>query len=179
MSQLTFLNSTPYIAQIVVSKGEQIVARLPGIGPQARLTMPADDTFEIAATTLIQGDTYTSAPATFTGAARFLAQIVQHNEQGASDFEMQIQASSAANQLQFQKTTLAPVTFAISQHGAVLQSVVVDDSSEMKTLTTGDAYSFQAVIDGVTTETAITTNADATITAEMDAATGVFTLRVA
>ena len=42
MSALTFQNQTPYIAQYLVYKGEQVVARLPGVAPGATLRVPHD-----------------------------------------------------------------------------------------------------------------------------------------
>ncbi|WP_414449448.1 hypothetical protein AB4851_26385 [Burkholderia sp. 22PA0099] len=179
MSQLTFLNTTPYIAQFVVAKGQQIIARPPGLEPQARFTMAANDRFEVAASTLIDGNTYTSAPATIVGNASFLAQIKQDAQQGTYEFEMAVMASTVADQWQFYQTTLGPVTFSISQYDTLLQSVVVERSFDAQTLTIGDTYSFYAVIEGVTTATVTTTNPNAQVTAEMDATTGFFTLAIA
>ena len=168
MSSLTFLNTTPYIAQFVVNKGEQIVARLPGIAPGATLQVPSDDTYQVTATTILEGNTYTSAPATVSGAAGFVAQVLQNGQQGTYDFEMKLEASNAADQMVFQKTTIGPVTFTISKNGVQLQSVVVQNSFLVKTLQIGSTYSMYAVINGVTTSTAQTSNANATITAVVD-----------
>jgi hypothetical protein len=182
MSTLTFHNTTPYIAQFIVYKGEQIVARLPGIAPNAQLQVPSDDTYQVTASTIVEGDTYTSAPATVSGAMSFLAQIKQNNQQGTYEFEMKVEASSVADQMEFQKTTLSPVTFTISKNGVYLQNVVVQDSFLMKTLQLGDTYSIYAVINGVTTDTAQTTNPNAVITAQMDTTnleSGYFMLTVA
>jgi hypothetical protein len=168
MSALTFLNTTPYIAQFVVYKGEQIVARLPGIAPNAQLQVPSDDTYQVVASTILEGNVYTSAPATVSGAMGFVAQVKQNNQQGTYDFEMKVQASNSADQMVFQKTTINPVTFTISKNGVQLQSVVVQNSFLVKTLQIGSTYSMYAVINGVTTGTTQTTNANAVITAQMD-----------
>lgn len=42
MSALTFLNRTPYPAQFVVRKGEQIVAGLPSVAPGGQIRVPSD-----------------------------------------------------------------------------------------------------------------------------------------
>jgi hypothetical protein len=168
MNALTFLNTTPYIAQFVVNKGEQVVARLPGIAPGATLQVPSNDTYQVTATTILEGNTYTSAPATVSGAAGFVAQVKQNGQQGTYDFEMKVEASNAADQMVFQKTTIGPVTFTISKNGVALQSVVVQNSFLVKTLQIGSTYSMYAVINGVTTATSQTTNPNATITAELD-----------
>jgi hypothetical protein len=182
MSTLTFHNTTQYIAQFVVYKGEQVVARLPGLTPNAQLQVPSDDTYEVTASTILEGNTYTSAPATVSGAMGFLAQVKQNVQQGSYDFEMLVEPSSTADHMEFQKTTLSPVTFAISKNGVHLQSVVVQDSFLMKTLQISDTYSIYAVINGVTTETVQTTNPNAVITAHVDNSdleSGYFTLSVA
>jgi hypothetical protein len=168
MSALTFLNTTPYIAQFVVFKGEQIVARLPGIAPNAQLQVPSDDTYQVTASTILEGNTYTSAPATVSGAMGFVAQVKQNNVQGTYDFEMKVEASNSADQMVFQKTTINPVTFSISKNGVLLQNVVVQNSFLVKTLQIGSTYSMYAVINGVTTDTTQTNNPNAVITAQLD-----------
>jgi hypothetical protein len=168
MSTLTFHNTTPYIAQFIVHKGEQVIARLPGLAPNAQLQVPSDDTYQMTAITILEGNTYTSAPATVSGPMGFLAQVKQNAQQGTYDFEMQVEPSSVPDQMEFQKTTIGPVTFSISKNGVHLQSIVVQDSFLVKTLQTGNTYSIYAVINGVTTESVQTTNPNAVITAELD-----------
>lgn len=179
MSSLTFKNQTKYIAQYVVYKGDQCVARLPGISPGATLQVPSDDTYQVTATTILEGNTYTSAPTTVSGAMGFIAQVKQSNQQGTYDFEMVSEPSSAADQMEFQKTTIGPVTFAISKDGVHLQSVVVQNQFLKKTLQIGTTYKIYAVINGVTTDTTVTNNQGATITAltnDTNLEAGYFTL---
>ncbi len=179
MSALTFCNSTKFIAQYVVKKGDQVVARLPGIAPNASMTVPSNNSFDIVASTVLEGNTYTSAPVTVSGATKFLAQVKQHAAQGTYDFEVVTLPSSSATQMQFEKTSINPVTFAISQNGVPLQSVVVQNSFVLNTLTIGDVYSIIAVINGVTTDMSQTSNPNATVTAITDTSdleAGYFTL---
>jgi len=168
MSALTFFNNTPYIAQYLVNKGEQVVARLPGIAPGASLSVPSDDSYQVTATTVLEGNTYTSAPVTVNGSASFLAQVRQHAVQGTYDFELVKSDSHAVDTMVFQKTTCGPVTFNISKDGVHLQSVVVQDSFRVRTLAIGSTYSIYAVINGVTTDTSTTTNPNASVTAVVD-----------
>lgn len=168
MSALTFSNSTDYIAQFVVNKGDQVVARLPGIAPGASLAVPSNNSFTVVATTVLEGNTYTSSPLTVSGATKFLAQVKQHVNQGTYDFEVQQLDSSSSTQMQFEKTTINPVTFSISQNGVFLQSVVVPNSFVLCSLNISDTYSIYAVINGVTTDVSTTTNANAKVTAVTD-----------
>jgi hypothetical protein len=165
MSALTFLNSTNYVAQFVARRGDQVIARLPGIAPGARLSVPTAESFEVAASTILNGNTYTSAPVAVNGATHFLAQVKQVPAQGTYQFEVVTTPSSAANQMQFEKTSLGPVTFQIMQRGVPLQSIVVADSFTLVTLEISDVYSIYAVINGVTTDSVTTSNPNATITA--------------
>ncbi|RDV00660.1 hypothetical protein [Trinickia dinghuensis] len=182
MSALNFRNQTPYIAQFVAKKGQLVMARLPGIAPQAELSMPSDDAFSVIATTIIDGNTYSTAPATVSGSMEFLAQIKQNVKEGTYEFQMQLEPSPRADQMIFQKTTIGPVTFTILKNGVSLQSVVVPNSFMTQALTIDDNYSVYAVINGITTEAVRTTDPNAVITAVVDTSvleTGYFTLTAA
>lgn len=168
MSALNFRNQTPYVAQFVVKKGQLVMARLPGVEPQAELHMPSDDVYSVVATTLIDGNTYSTAPVTATGPMEFLAQIKQNVKQGIYEFQMLMEPSSRADQMMFEKTTVGPVTFTILKNGTPVQSVVVSNSFMPEALTINDSYSVYAVINGITTETVQTTNPNAAITAVVD-----------
>lgn len=179
MSNLTFLNNTAYISQFVVNKGDQVVARLPGIAPGASMQVQTDDTYTVVASTILDGNTYISAPKVVSGAACFIARVLQSSSQGTYDFEMLVEASTVADSMEFQKTTIGPVTFSISKNGVHLQSVVVPDSFRSVSLQIGDVFSMYAVINGVTTATVTTTNPNATVTALLDTSdleAGYFTL---
>lgn len=181
MSALTLRNNTHWSAMFVVYRGQQVIARLPGLASGAQMQVPATDTYQVVATTVIDGNTYTSAPVSVTGAAGFLAQLRQVASQGTYDFEVVQMASTRPDELQFQKTSLSPVTFSISRKGGLLQNVVVANSVEVVTLNIGDTYSIYAVVNGVTTDTVTTTNPAAKITAiadTSDLAFGYFTLEV-
>ena len=150
--------------------------------PGATLTVPSDDTYQVTATTILEGNTYTSAPVTVSGATGFVAQVLQNSVQGTYDFEMRVEPSSSADHMVFQKTTIGPVTFNIRKNGVLLQSVVVPDSFRSQSLQIGSSYSIYAVVNGVTTSTASTTNPNATVTAlvdDTDLEAGYFTLNIA
>lgn len=181
MSALTLRNATTYVVQYVVHKGGLVIARLPGIAPGATLSVPTAESFEVTATTILNGNTYTSPPLAVEGATHFLAQVKQVPAQGTYDFEVVTTPSSTANQMQFEKTSLGPATFQIMQRGVPLQSVVVSDSFMQVTLEISDVYSVYAVINGITTDNVTTSNPNATITAEADTSAmefGYFTLAV-
>lgn len=162
---LTLLNNTKFDAQYVVKKGAQIIARLPAITPGAKLSVPTADTYEVIATTLIENNTYTSAPIEVGGSMGFLAQVLQVQAQGTYEFDVQEFPSSVADQLVFQSTCLNPVTFSILKDGKPLQNIVVSDSTQSQSLDISDTFSIYAVIEGVTTATIVTSDANATITA--------------
>lgn len=162
-SRLTLQNETPYIAMFAVRRGDMTIARLPGLAPGAVLQVPTTQTYTVVATTVLEGNTYTSAPIAFNGAMRFLARVVQQQAQGTYAFELVAMPSSDPRQLQFEKTTIGPVTFQVSANGMHLQSVVVANDFTMRTLQIGDIYSIYAVINGITTETVTIHDPDAVI----------------
>lgn len=162
-SRLTLQNETPYIAMFVVRRGDMTIARLPGLAPGAVLQVPTTQTYTVVATTVLEGNTYTSAPIVFTDAMRFLARVVQQQAQGTYAFEVASMSSSDPAQLQFEATTVSPVVFQVSANGRHLQSVVVANAFTAQTLQIGDTYSIYAVINGITTEVVTTDNPDAVI----------------
>ncbi len=181
MSYMTFRNKTGYIAQYVVTKGEQVVARIPGIPPNAQMQVPTDNTYQVEATAVIDGNTYITAPLDVSGATGFRAQVIQAPTQDTYAFEMVEIPSLNPGQLQFQKTCLGPVSFTILLNGRVLQSVQVVDDFSMKTLEISDTYSIYAIVNGITTDTISTTDPSAVITAITGDTTldhGYFTLTV-
>lgn len=179
MSALTLTNSTSYIAQYVIHRGGLALARLPGLAPGATLSVPEAETFEITASTILEGNTYTSAPIAVSGATRFLAQVKQQRAQQTYEFEVVTTPSSVANLMQFEKTSLGPVTFQITHQGVPVQDVVVPDSFVQVTVEISDVYSVYAVINGITTDSVTTSNPNATVTAVSEATDmefGYFTL---
>ncbi|WP_148278762.1 hypothetical protein [Bdellovibrio bacteriovorus] len=167
-ADLKLLNNTSDIAQYMVRKGDQIIARVPGIAPGAAMRIPTSSTYEVVASAVIDGNTYTSAPMSVSGPTGFLAQVVQVQAQGVYEFNVVEMPSSKPNTLSFQKTGLNPVTFTISKDGSPLQSVVLNNSFEEQELAIDETYYIYAVINGVTTDTVVTTNPNATITAIED-----------
>jgi len=158
MSQIKLRNNTAFVAQYVVRKGEQIIARIPGIESGAQMAIPTDETFEVIATAVINGNTYTSAPQTVQGSMGFLAQVLQVPAQGTYAFDVQEVPSRTPNSLEFQKTCLGAVTFTITKNGQALQNVVVNDDYSRQSLDISDTFYVYAVVNGVTT--AVTTFSD-------------------
>ncbi|NVZ61961.1 hypothetical protein HX867_07680 [Pseudomonas gingeri] len=178
---ITLHNQTGYISQFVVKQGDLIIARLPGLEPDATLIVPLDDTRQVNASTVIDGNTYVSAPLEIRGSMGFLAQVLQVPSQGTYEFEVVESPSPVADQLSFQKTCLNPVTFTLTRDDKPLQNVVVSDSFRVETLNIGHTFSAYAIINGITTATVSTSNPNATISAVQDTSTlesGYFTLVV-
>jgi hypothetical protein len=162
-TRLTLQNHTRYIAMFVVKRGDMTIARPSGLAPGGVQQVPTTQTYTVVATTVLEGNTYTSAPIAFTGAMRCLARVVQHHAQGTYAFELVAMPSSDPRQLQFEKTSIGPVTFNLSVNGSFLQSVVVDNSATLATVHTGGMYSIYAVINGITTDIASTAYPDAVL----------------
>ena len=166
-SHLTLQNETDFLVMFVVRKGDMTIARTPAFPRGAILQVPTRQTYTVVAATVIEGNTYTSAPISVSGPAGFLARILQHGAQGTYEFDMQELPPRSPDQMEFQTTTISPVTFTISGNGIHLQSVIVTDAFRAVTLSLADTYTLYAVINGVTTGTIQTTNPDATITARV------------
>ncbi|KQZ55505.1 MULTISPECIES: hypothetical protein [unclassified Lysobacter] len=178
---LTLRNTTDYIAQFVVLAGERVLARIPGIAPNETVTVPTEGAYQVIAETMLEGNTYTSAPMDANGPVGFLAQVKQVQGQGTYDFEVIEVPSTQSDQMQFQKTCLSPVSFTLHKSGAWVQTVVVSNNFEMAALSLSETFYVHAVINGITTDTVTTTNPNAVITAVTDTSTlesGYFALEV-
>lgn len=162
-SRLTLLNETEFLARFIVMSGDLTIARTPSVPRGATLKVPTSQTYTIVAATVIEGNTYTSAPIAVSGPSGFLARILQHAPQGTYEFDMQQLPPRRPDQMEFQTTTASPVTFTISCNGAHLQSVIVNDAFRVVMLSLADTYTLYAVINGVTTGTIQAANPDATI----------------
>ena len=161
---ITLKNTTPYTAQFIIQKGQQFIAHLPGLEPGGILSVPTDDSYEVIATTVYKGKTYTSAPQQVVENPHFLAQMLQSNN-GSYDFKVVTSLSSRENEITFEKTTLNHVTFTITKDAEPIQDVVVATSFKAASLHTGSTFNIFAVINGITTATLATTDASAVITA--------------
>lgn len=169
MSHLTLMNETDFLAMFLVRKGDITIARTPAIPRGAMLQVPTRQTYTVVAATVIQGNTYTSAPISVSGPAGFLARILQHGPQGTYEFDVQKLPPRSAEQMEFQTTTPSAVAFTISCNGIHLQSVIVNDAFRVVALSLAGPYTLYGVIDGVTIQTIQTANPDATIAARVGA----------
>ncbi|MFS2138031.1 hypothetical protein [Duganella sp. Dugasp56] len=167
-SSITLNNLTGFPAQFLVKKAGQVVASLPALEHKQIVVIPTTDTYQVIASTVINGNTYYSAPATVTGATGFLAQVIQDSTQGTYVFDVQEIGSTSSSELQFQSTWREDVDFEISKDGKPLQNVVCQNPFIMETIELGDTYSFQAIVNGVTTDVQLTDNPNATCTAVND-----------
>lgn len=179
MSALRLSNQTHFPAYFVISRGQQIIARLPNLNAGASAEIPTQQVFNVTASTIINGATLTTAAQSFEGAAGFLAQVRQNIREGHLEFELISVPPRQPNQVQFQKTSLAPVSFTLSANNHYLQTVVVSNSYQLISLDLADTYSIYAVINGVTTELVSTSDPSAAIDAVVDSADGFFQLRLA
>ncbi|MFZ6720684.1 hypothetical protein [Undibacterium sp. Ji49W] len=166
---MNLTNKTNYQAYFTVLKGDMLIAEHLPVPPESMAELATDlPPASVFATTVIQGNTYTSASQSFVGAAGFLAQVKQVMQQGTFEFDMIHVPYSNPNQLQLQKTCVGPVIFSIRQNDQVTQNVVVTDDFIPSTLNISDTYTVYAVINGVTTDAIQTSNPQAAINAVVD-----------
>ena len=151
-SAITLLNTTKHPAQIKVTKGDLVIVFMPSLKPGQTVVVPTTDTYDVVASTTIDGNTYSSAPMTVTSATSFLARVVQDYSQGTYVFDVQQSSSTDSSQMQFQSSWRDTVTFTLSKDGKTLQNVVCADAFNMQLLQLGDTFTFQAIVDGVTTD---------------------------
>lgn len=162
---ITLLNNTSFDAHFRVMKGGQVVTSVLAIPKNGSVQIRTENSYAVAASAIVEGNVYTSAPMTVDGSAGFQAQVIQNMAGSSTVFDMAKVASSRPDQLQFEKTCLSDVTFTISRDGKALQNITVNDSFTPVFVALSDTYSISAVINGVTTEPVATDNVNATIRA--------------
>lgn len=164
--QITLTNNANSDAQFLVYKGEQLIDRIPGVEPGGVCLVPTADTYEVSATTILNKNTYISAPMPAQPGDKFLAQVLQISNQGTYDFDVVPSAGSKADSMEFETTTNTSVTFSVLKDGKPLQNVTVTDNYDGDSLYVGNTFRIYAVIDGVTTSTITTNDGSASISAE-------------
>jgi hypothetical protein len=165
--RMTLRNDTFYPATFQVKKGGVVIARMPAIVHGAAVQIPTSEAYTVVASTVIDGNTYTSAPISFFGAACFVARVLQHGAQSTYQFEMVQAPPRSADHLEFQNTTRAPVTFILSHAGIWLQTVVARDAFDTVSIPLTGGYTVYAVINGITTDLLQTDDPDAVIAARV------------
>ena len=161
--RMTLRNDTFHPASFQARKGGVVIARTPAIVHGAAVQIPTSEAYTVVATTVIDGNTYTSAPISFFGAACFVARVLQIVSQGTYQFEMVQASPRSADHLDFENTTPAPVTFTLSYAGIWLQTVVARDAFDTVSIPLAGGYTLYAVINGVTTDCLQTDDPDAVI----------------
>ncbi|WMS87014.1 hypothetical protein [Pleionea litopenaei] len=163
---ITLINDTAYVAQFVVRKGDQVIARIPGVEPKGKIQVPTADSYQVRATTILNKNTYQTAPKSANPGDKFLAQVLQISDQGTYDFQIVEGAGSKPDSMEFESTTNTPVIFNVMKDGKPLQSVTVSDNFNSESLYVGSNFYIYAVINGVTTATLNTNDGSAVISAE-------------
>ena len=165
MNSLTLYNGTDHPTQFVVHKNQQYIPRLPVVHPGAALAVPTANTFEVIATTVIDGRTYTSGPIRVTDAAIFVAEVITIWPRNEYMLNIKQIPKRELRQLQFRTRCMRTISFAIKKNGQLLGSVSVSDPIETVNVDINDTYHVYAMINGVTTQTRSLTNPDTVISA--------------
>lgn len=182
MSNLTLENDTEHVAQFVVKRGELVIARIPCVEPGGRVLVPTELEFEVIASVAVEPDAPVTASHKLGGAARFVANLVaEAQDASAPALDLVAKPANKPDALQFEKTCLNPVVFAITRDGKPLQNVVVNDAFESAVVRIGNLFSVHAVVNGRTSNHGVTSNANAHVTLTRDEEQpegGFFTLKI-
>jgi hypothetical protein len=167
MSRITLVNRSGASAYFSLSQAGTPAGQI-SVGAGAYVVIPTSDTYAISATTMMaDGNTYVSAPATFTSMAQDVtAQVLQNG--GTFTFGLVTRPGSQLSTITLTNTTKAPVQFRVARGGSPLASVQVLDAFRNGTISTKRAYGFYAVVEGVTTATIETTQNDPAVAVVRD-----------
>lgn len=168
MSQLTLINEVPdFPAEFRVRQGNDQVARISVQADEGKVVIPTTDSYVATAQTTVDGFQVTSGPQYFSDrSAHLLAQVLQ--EDGGFDFQLVESAGTKPDAIVCENTWRQPVSFNVVRNGSPLGTVKVANEFNTVEISTEEIYGIYAIIDGVTTETLITDNPNATILAYRD-----------
>lgn len=155
---------------------KNLIARQ-GVHSGALATIPTTSSYTAQAVTKMGDFTLTSNPVTFSNPSQnLLAQVLTEN--GYFDFQLVAMSGSQPSAIVCENTWRQPVQFTISQPGTPVQIVTVADEHNNSVVSTVQQWECYAIIDGITTESVITTNPSATITVTADNNDDSYTLTV-
>lgn len=151
MSSIKLVNQTKVSALIYMSQGSTLSGRLP-VGPGGSVVVPTTNSYIITGTiTMDDGNTYVSAPVSFTSPSQnVLAQVYQN--EGTYTFQLLATSGTAPSQITLSNSCKFPVQFAIVRNGSPLASVIVVNDYDNDSVSTVQSYTFSGVVDGITTD---------------------------
>ena len=170
MSAFTALNTTTFPGMLVINKGvpggpSNMFGRVAVAASGGTAIIPTTESYAvIASITMEDGNTYTSSPMTLpNGCQNLTAQMLVTG--GTFTFQVLTAAGTTPNQFTLVNTCRQPVTFNITATPAspqgvpILTSAVVVNQLDTVGVSTVETYTFQGIINGITTETLTTTPA--------------------
>jgi hypothetical protein len=168
MSAITLINSYDGAdaAEFRVFQGDHQACRL-RVGRGGEATMPTDMEYVVQTTTNMDDFTLTSNTISFEGnsikgnSIILLAQIVV--EKGYSDFQLEASQGTQPDMIVLKNTWENPVHFKIIPPNDPMQIITVVDEHNYPLISTTQAWTIYAIVNGITTETVETDNPNATI----------------
>jgi len=167
MTRITLVNRSGKSAYFALSQAGTPAGLIP-VGAGGYVVIPVSDTYAVTATTTMEdGNTYATAPATFTSTAQDVtAQVLQNA--GTFSFGLVTRPGSQLSTIALTNTTKASVQFRIARGGAPLATVQVLDAYRSGAISTRREYGFYAVVDGITTATITTMQNDPAVAVVRD-----------
>ena len=164
MSAIKLFNSYPWAdtAEFRVYQGDHQVGRL-GIRQGGEASIPTSTTYTAQATTNMGDFTLTSNTVSFEeNSITLLAQVL--DEQGNYDFQLVASQGTQPNAIVLENTWRNPVQFTLTQPKGPVQIATAVDEHNNTSISTAQAWTVYAIVNGITTGTVEVTNPDATIT---------------
>ncbi len=175
---ITFINKTKFVADFFLSKGELVVAKMPGLAPGAELQVPTDhNDYQVQAKTTRDDHTYESELLSVAVGDSLNSEVVEESGHTGLTFKLIKKLGTHSQAILFQSATNTPVIYSLGIGGHVLQNVVLSNEFAQKTLKVGSVFYIYAIINGLTIPMISTSDAGATITA-LPAQAGEFILQI-
>lgn len=159
---ITIKNTTSIASQVIMSRDGTFTGRLLVDGKTEVCVPTAHSYTVIGSITMKDGNTYVSEPVHFSGDSQNItAEMLLQSD--PSVLCLVQTAGTYPNGIALYNRTRYPVTFSCSVNDNPLRLVTVVDDESRGLFSTRDIYSFQAIIDGVTSASITTSNCNATV----------------
>ena len=158
MSNIILKNNTSVSALIYMFQGTTLSGRIPVGANGGSVMVPTTNSYSVTGTiTMDDGNTYVTAPASFSSPSQnVLAQVFQN--EGTYTFQLLTTSGTTPSAITVSNSCKYPVQFSIKRDGSPLSSVIVVDSYNDDSISTMQTYTFAGVVDGITTEPITSSN---------------------
>lgn len=170
MSAIRLVNAVSSAAdassEFRVFQGQNQLAHI-GVHAGGMASVPTSSAWQVQGSTTLGDFSMLSNPVTIAGSsANVIAQVLAAD--GFYDFQLIVTPGSMPSAIVAENTWRNPVSFTFTQPGTPVQMTLVVDEHNNATVSTAQQWTIYAIVNGITTQSVMTSDPNATITLAAD-----------